>query len=396
MLRVDMLEFHSQADAGMTDSSLPVEILEFICEELIMEYTNERGEEMLLPRWYLLPLLLVCKLWHLVSVRYLYRSISLGSSFPYRWIQTIAGPPTLASTRKPHMIAYSLLLALKRNSRFAMMVEELHILWQLHYIDNVSINTLLVQICPNLRHVDIRAANSSITDTLSMALAEKSLVSLRISLRDDFDSTSFPIFYLMQRWPKIRWIRVEGRNSPRWQKKLQDSQATETLNCCPELREVILTHECLRKSSLASLRRMCSAITKLAICVYYSDTETLDTLCGCLRAWSPTLESLSLALEPMTSSHDTLSDALSSLTNLRELHVRNFYLDVGAISSLPKLIQFGFIAPHSDTVMDHLATLLEYPDTFTALIEFAVHGVNRDVSRKLQDVCQMRNIELKI
>lgn len=62
MLRVDMLEFHSQADTGMTDSSLPVEILEFICEELIMEYTNEGGEEMLLPRWYLLPLLLVCKL----------------------------------------------------------------------------------------------------------------------------------------------------------------------------------------------------------------------------------------------------------------------------------------------------------------------------------------------
>lgn len=351
---------------------------------------------MLLPRWYLLPLLLVCKLWHLVSVRYLYRSISLGSSFPYRWIQTIAGPPTLVSTRKPHMIAYSLLLALKRNSRFAMMVDELHILWQLHHIDNISINTLLVQICPNLRHVEIRAASSSDTDSLSQALAKKSLVSLRISLRDNFERTSFPIFNLMQRWPKIRLIRVEESNGPRWQKQLHDSQAMDALYCCPELREVILTSDCLRESNLTSLRIMCSAVTKLAICVFYSDTEALDALCGCLRAWSPTLESLRVALEPTTSSHRPLSEALSSLMRLRDLQLRNLYVDVGAISSLPKLIQFGFIAPRSDAIMDRLATLLACPETFTALIEIACHGMNRGGSRKLQDVCQMRNIDLKM
>lgn len=48
----------------MTDanSSLPVEILEVICEELILEYPKDARYDFL-PRWFLLPLLRVCRLW---------------------------------------------------------------------------------------------------------------------------------------------------------------------------------------------------------------------------------------------------------------------------------------------------------------------------------------------
>lgn len=70
----------------MTDSSLPFETVEAIIDDFLLEYkvTGQESASSIrfLPRWYLVPLLLVCKLWHAVAERFLYRSISVGSRFP--------------------------------------------------------------------------------------------------------------------------------------------------------------------------------------------------------------------------------------------------------------------------------------------------------------------------
>lgn len=119
------------------DSSLPVEIVEIICQDLISEYEKDIADEGL-PPWYLLPLLRVCKLWCNVCEKYLYQHIPLGRSFPGR-------------LRSAEKIADELLLALERNSRHATLVEGLYLRCGsqvLHFR-----HARLVEVCPNLRHV---------------------------------------------------------------------------------------------------------------------------------------------------------------------------------------------------------------------------------------------------
>lgn len=64
---------------------LPVEILESIIEEITFHYKDAPSimswRIKFVPQWYLTPLLRVCKLWHVVSERILYRSISVGRKF---------------------------------------------------------------------------------------------------------------------------------------------------------------------------------------------------------------------------------------------------------------------------------------------------------------------------
>lgn len=64
----------------MNNSSLPIEILESIIDDFILEYAYIARVRAFLPRWYLIPLLRVCRLWHAVTEKYLYRSIAVGSN----------------------------------------------------------------------------------------------------------------------------------------------------------------------------------------------------------------------------------------------------------------------------------------------------------------------------
>lgn len=162
------------------DSSLPVEIVEVICQNLISEYEKDITDEGL-PPWYLLPLLRVCKLWYNVCERYLYQHISLGRSFPGR----------LQSAEK---IADELLLALERNSRHATLVEKLNLRCGsqvLHVRD-----ARLVEVCPNLQHVALSVLRMDPLEceVFAKALADKSLVTFSISSKYILQSVSFPIY----------------------------------------------------------------------------------------------------------------------------------------------------------------------------------------------------------
>lgn len=353
--------------------TLPVEILNVICEDLISEYEIYN----LSPRWYLVPLLLVCKLWYIVSERYLCRSIALGARFS-------------SGLGSPENIANQLLLTLEGNPRLSMLVKELCIRWGDSFR---SADAHLVEICPNLRHVDLRGPgiNPPEAQILSKTLATKSLESLVIICTPfmGHHQPPLPIYDLMQRWPELQKIRIHTSRLV----GQAASQAPEAINCCAELREIeLFSGPSLRKSDLTSLHIvMYNTVTTLTIGEVSTDTEALDALCGCLRAWSPTLEWFNVNLESMTS-YLPLSEALSSLIKLQMLIVRQFDLDIDAISRFPYLKYIRFPLLPSKEV--RLVYLLEDPDKFSALtcMDMELSRTSRGPNAELPDVCRRRNI----
>lgn len=274
-----------------------------------------------------------------------------------------------------------------------MLVQELRIYWgyrSLHFA-----NARLVKICPHLRHVDLqgRGIDPPEAESLSRALAQKSFVTICIVLKDYLRPPPFPILDLMQRWPGIRKISITSTRLI----GQADLQASEAINCCPELRELSLVSQSLREGNITSLRLTCSTVTHLEIGYVPSDAEALDELCRSLHAWSPTLECLRLYFHPMTPYYPPFSVTLSSLTNLETLFILDFHLDVDAISSLPHLKHLRtHYALRTESVVDRLACLLEDSNRFVALTEISCAGEQRIGSVELRDVCHRRNIELQI
>lgn len=366
------------------DSSLSVEIVEVICQNLISEYEKDITDEGL-PPWYLLPLLRVCKLWYNVCERYLYQHISLGRSFPGR-------------LRSAEKIADELLLALERNSRHATLVEGLYLRCGsqvLHFRD-----ARLVEVCPNLQHMalSVMRMDPLECEVFAKALVDKPLVTFSISSKYILQSVSFPIYDLMQGWPGIRKIDVRvGDGDVRLVGQV-DSQNPDTDICCPKLQE--LSFECghLHENDFTSLRVMSNSVTNLALNTVFSDTETLDAFCGCLNTLSPNLQMLKVGLEPRTSYYHSLSEALSSLTSLKVLFISDVYLDVDAISSLPHLRRLRYSpssrSTNSELIMFRLARLLEDTDNFAALTSISFSDGHRVRREELHNVCRRRNIYL--
>lgn len=196
-------------------------------------------------------------------------------------------------------------------------------------------------------------------------------------------------------------IRVEGNYSLRFvgREKPPASEASDVINCCPELREIILTGGSLLEGNFRSLRLMCSGVKKLGAYVAGLDNAAFDELCGCLQAWSPNFEWLSLHVRAVPSSYLPLSETLASLISLRELHVCNFSVDFGAISGLPQLKRLCHTSTHTYAVTDRLSSHLEDPAKFPSLSDAAVldcYGRAASGSRDLRDACHRRNIKLQV
>lgn len=275
-----------------------------------------------------------------------------------------------------------------------MLVEELRIHREhhaLHFKD-----ARLVTICPNLRHVDLHVLRIDPLeiDSLSKALAEKSLVTFNIVSMENVRHTPFPIYDLMQRWPVIWKVKINGFDRLSLVERA-DSQAPEVNNRCLELRDLIIACHSLRESDLISLNMMCCVVTVLNIGSISSDTGALVALCRCLLAWSPTLEWLRVSFEPMVSSCRPLSEALSSLARLKMLYICNFYVDFDVISSLPHLKRLSQNQGAGE-VMNRLAVILEDPATFTALTHILLSGIRGSESEELRDVCRRRGIILSL
>lgn len=340
-----------QTDTAMSVSSLPVEILEDILQDMISEY-KKRTKLKVLPPWYLASLLRVCKLWNMVYESYLYRSISIGRLFSHDTLR-IRGN----SDGRQIEIAGKLIRTFSANPRLAALVEEFELMAEGVQAPKWSRTAArLIDLCPNLQHVKLEGLGPDMT----MSLKKRSLVSFRIDAKRHSGYSSFPIYELMRQWPRLQTIRIDGVYNlwlrARERSFSPTSLASSALNCCSELREINLTGGFLTNIDLRALRLMCSGVARLAIYVDVSDDAALI---GCLRAWSQTLQCVKLRFRGSYSPRPQLSEALSDLRSLAELQISGFEIDFSGISDLPQLKRLYYNAIITIEALNHVANLLK-------------------------------------
>lgn len=431
--------------------SLPTEIVTLIIESFILIWSFTRSANTLLfaetvrftPRWYLLPLLRVSKLWHAITVKYLYQTIAVGSRAPFhipaypnpRWYGR-ARTPAKQRIRMGHEVTDDLYKTLAMNSSLAAMITELHLgietgyrkvesshgtvyhgrmarttLIDVPYVAPYWSETCIkiLQLCPYVEHVDIRGFHILELDTLIEELAKKSLVYFSISgknlsMQESGEGTFPQLLGLMERWTKLRGIRVEDFLDYKMTEIPVTLDAFQVSGCCPlaDLREIIITGAVLRPEMYRALRSICSGgITKLAVSLHGRQAGSMgdasvDALCECVRLWSPSLQYLKVDIvgNDHRDSYQPLSEAMRTLGELRELHFDRMELDLGAISRLPRLQRLAYLLPYSSSKEEAvtLSSQLEHSEMFPSLKFIVVDKLT--VGDEFKEICRRRNIQL--
>lgn len=411
----------------MNNSSLPTEVLESIIDDFILEYAHTARVRAFLPRWYLIPLLRVCRLWHAVTEKYLYQSVAVGSNMHNQ------GPVVEGETRydrsvrihnlqmthpkrSGHKIAEDLLRTLAMSTRLASLVKTLWLgLEPIDYPGRTDFsfyrewtrtNISILQLCPNINRLEIRGFDQGMSDSLLSVLKDKSLASFLISPIDlSLGGSTNPLsmselFDVMQKWPSLRSITTDLCFGLRDQGDRPTFDAVQVAHCCPELREITFIGHPLFDNDLKVLVTMCSGVSRLEVSVLGRDYESLDALCDCLRVWSSTLEYLSLNLHSLALPlYQPLSEVLSTLSGLRELVLLNMRLEVDAISDLPQLERLSCSFHIGNDSLTKLSRRLRDAKKFPSLkfISIAVYPfLNSAEGRKeVVESCIDRKVDLR-
>lgn len=416
----------------MYDSSLPTEIWAIIIEDVKSDYVETRPKDpkyiRFILQWYLTPLLRVSKQWYAGCVRYLYHSVAIGSHAPFQF-RASEGETVVQTRRRLHIaneearkgdeIAKDLCRTLTTCPRLAALVEKLQLgvelLYNYNALEWTQTNTRILQLCPNVEHVEIRGFEFSKLHPLVNVLKEKSLVSLSMSTRRLSDSqrrrggTFSQTLEMIQKWPKLRSIKAEDFlndevvNNPTWLDTLQASS-----RCCPYLTEIIFSGAALHARELECVRAMCSRdVEKLHVSMYGNRVSgpgngdaAAVALCECLRAWSSTLQCLKISIRGDHDPYPLMSEAIASLYELRELQLNWTKLDFGLVSNLPRLERLRVRCRWDVSLrttfeeMQNLSRHLVIPGLFSSLRLIALFLGGREIPNELRDICRRRNIQL--
>lgn len=418
--------------------SLPTEVVEIIIEDFIsdhIEYSRwiKSDSDDFTPQFHLAPLLRVCRIWHDVAERYLYRSIAVGS-------RALVTPPR-AISRREHRPMYGLLArrtrsytpyyyeqdvynferhgyefadrllaTLTTSPRLAAMVKTLRLGIELVNLQELPewthTNIRILHFCPNVEHVEIRGFEYTALDALAYVLKEKSLVSLCISSRNL--QSNLPqrrvgrfahVIDMVRKWPRLRRLRVEDfldperREDPRW------FHAGQFARCCPELQEIIFTGDGpLYDFEFKTLRSICRRVVKFSASLYAKKPgrggeSARVVLCKCLRTWSYTLEYLKLDVLNFRGENPALTKAISGLRMLRELQVSGVKLGLAPISQLPYLERVACLAIYSWRELEYL---LEDRSKYPSLAIIVLSLMNSHAfDERIKDICFRREIELR-
>lgn len=270
----------------------------------------------------------------------------------------------------------------------------------------------ILQLCPNVEHVDIRGFNSLELGALVDELGKKSLLYFSISAlklssaewrgrNKKSEGRVSHILGLMRKWPKLRSIQADGFLDAEMTEAPVALDESEVSGCCTDLREIIITCAALHPDMYRALRIMCSGgITKLSVSLSgrssgSSGNAAADALCRCLRVWSPTLAYLKIDIvgNDDRDSYHPLIKAISTLGELRGLQFDRMKLEFGAISKLPRLERLAYLPHYSSSKEDSqaLSSLREDMEKFP-LLNLIVHSLTIDSG--LTKICWKRKIEL--
>lgn len=413
----------------MSNSSLPTETLAAIVEALVSEYTDTTPGilyKKFTPRWYLIPLLQVSKRWNAVGTKYLYRTIAIGSHTPFQFPAREGEDPHQTNdrrqrhlrqmtTRKAHEVAEDLHRTLSSSSGLAALVTKLQLGIESVFGEEDTVWTEskigVLQLCTNVQEVDIHGFERSELNALVDVLKGKSLLSFSITtqrLSDSFRKTGgnfFQIYEMMRVWPKLRSIRVERFLNDKTLENAAAFDTSQVSGCCPDVREIIFLGGTPHASTYKTLLSMCNGgVTKLALSLYGSrvptngDAAVADALCECLRAWSPTLQYLKIDIPRYRNPSPCapLSDALTTLRELRELQLWRMKLEFGSIAQLPLLERFACVSLYKEDSeeLQVLASHLEDPEKFPSLNHIAIF-LEGTFPSNLRDICRKREIQLE-
>lgn len=385
----------------MYDFFLPTETLEIIIKEVMSDYEDTRPKHPLqikfIPRWYLLPILRVSKLWYAIGNKYLYQA-TVGSSAPFQYRHC----STKRGMRMEYEVAEDLYKMLKRDPRTASSVKKLQLGIEVvdyeRRLEWMQMNTGILQLCPNVVDVEISRVDRKELIALVKALQNKLLVSFSISGQYLLESAwggggcLSQIFHMMQKWPKLRSIRMKNFLDLRAEESLT-RPPLEVSVCCPDLREIIISDATLAVNGYKTLLSVYSiGIEKLGVSLY-SDAA-VNTLCECLQAWSSTLQCFKIDALRYRTSYQPLMDTITTLRELRELQLTTMKLDFGSICRLPKLECFFCIVSYNREELETLSSLLENSENFSSLNHIVLDNRNA-IPSYLQNICYRRNIKLK-
>lgn len=394
-------------------SSLPIEILETIIEILISEEEVE-----FLPRWFLTPLLRVCKAWHAVAEEHLYRCVSVGVAFPS------AGRD--APVRRGCEVADDFLEALMTSPglRPGALVDELHLGIQYgDFVASTKTHTRILRFCPNVSRVRVRGLERSDMDILTAALKQKAakLVAFHVCPlylpnprhpgKMGAGVQRLQLFEMLQCWPQLRTPRVEAvQITDGWTREIHPMSPFDAdtfdpsaaFHCLPALQDISFQETCLSEKDFQLLRVMCSNVTRIDVHVVdlMIGSPVVRALCDCLIAWTPTLVWVSLTLHfDGAEVNNLLAEAIRRALRLRELHLELWDVDFGSLAELPRLEHLQLTPCLSEERTSELVRYLETPEKFSALAHIVTHppagqGVS-GFSEQLTSICRARNIELE-
>lgn len=132
-------------------------------------------------------------------------------------------------------------------SQFDYIDSQLVMLGLMTKVEWTQMHEHILELCPNLRHLEIRGFEEDRVDALVDVLKKKSLVSFSVSGQALGALMSFaPIRFtqildMMQKWPNLQSIRVEADAglSHTENEDLLQLDKSKFSGCCPDLREII-------------------------------------------------------------------------------------------------------------------------------------------------------------
>lgn len=405
---------------GLCKSDIPPELLDRIFERC----QKNRGYKTFVPQSHLHPLLLVCKNWHGVAERRLYRSISIGSD---RAVQDKNGDEKVILGRD---LSRRLCETVENNVRISSFVRDLNLGCECIRPDESEIHVRIIRACRNVESINLRGCDASILDDLKAALAKSDLTSLVLwgtSLQDDGDFMSgesrpmlalSEILTLLPNWPRLETISVVTGH-PRDEDgyaHIETSDLEGLERACPALRYIsIRDGSTFYSRDLAFLAHIAPNLEVVHI---FIGLKCSDVLRACLGTWSSSLQGLYVNTYAFYYSDEVppnfspvFTPSMAELLELTWLDTSAPLFTVNALALLPKLENLAFTRGTYTQCME-LAQLIEKGKMPSlrklemSLFEFNGNPPTDDerearerreleVGKELRRVCKPRNIFYK-
>ncbi|KLO09129.1 hypothetical protein SCHPADRAFT_579147 [Schizopora paradoxa] len=277
----------------LSKSDTPPELL-----DRIFQYCEKSPRyNLLIPQLRLHPLLLVCKNWHGVAERGLYRSVSIGSD---RTIKDKNGEVKLIQGRDR---CRRFCETAESNAKIAYLVRDLSLGCECIRPDESEMHVRIIRACRNVESINLRGCDATILDDLKAALAKSDLTSLVLwgtSLQDDGDFMSgesrpmlalSEILTLLPNWPRLETISVVTGH-PRDEDEdgyahIETSDLEGLERACPALRYIsIRDGSTFYSRDLAFLAHIAPNLEVVHI---FIGLKCSDVLRACLGTWSSSL-----------------------------------------------------------------------------------------------------------